>query len=63
MDESYRDLKSLLGLERVMNRRQERMEQVLALVLLWLMRWPCWWARGSGMPCLGESEAPGPVGA
>ncbi len=34
IDESYRDLKSLLGLERVMNKRQERMEQVLALVLL-----------------------------
>ncbi len=34
IDESYRDLKSLLGMERVMNKRQEYMEKVLALILL-----------------------------
>lgn len=34
IDESFRDLKSLLGMKRVMNKRQERMEKVLALVLL-----------------------------
>lgn len=34
IDESYRDLKSLLGMERVMNQSQERMEKVLALVFL-----------------------------
>ena len=34
IDESYRDLKSLLGMERVMNKRQEYLEKVLALILL-----------------------------
>jgi len=34
IEESFRDLKSLLGMARVMNKRQERMEKVLALVLL-----------------------------
>ncbi len=34
IEESYRDLKSLLGMERVMNKRQEYMEKVLALVML-----------------------------
>lgn len=34
IDESYRDLKSLLGMERVMNKRQEYLDKVLALILL-----------------------------
>jgi len=34
IEESYRDLKSLLGIERVMNKRQDRMEKILALILL-----------------------------
>lgn len=34
IDQSFRDQKSLLGLDRVMNQKQARMEQVVALVLL-----------------------------
>ena len=34
MEERFRDLKSLLGMARVMDKRQERMEKALALVLL-----------------------------
>jgi len=34
IDESFKDLKSLLNLEKVMNKRREQMEKVMALVLL-----------------------------
>lgn len=34
IEESFRDLKALLGMGKVMNKRQERMEKVLALLLL-----------------------------
>jgi hypothetical protein len=34
IDESFRDLKNLLGLEKVMNKQQAKMEQVVAWVLL-----------------------------
>jgi len=34
IDESFRDLKSLLGLHRIMNKRQDYMEQIVALVML-----------------------------
>ena len=34
IEETFRDLKSLLGLEKVMNQQQAKMEQMVALVLL-----------------------------
>jgi len=34
IDESFKDLKSLLDLERIMNKKREQMEKVVALVLL-----------------------------
>lgn len=34
IEESFRDMKSLLGLDRVMNKTQEKMEQAVALVLI-----------------------------
>ncbi len=34
IEETFRDLKSLLGLEKVMNKQQAKMEQIVALVLL-----------------------------
>jgi len=34
LDESFRDLKNLLGLEKLMNKKREPWEKMLALVLL-----------------------------
>ena len=34
IEQTFRDLKSLLGLDKLMNKQQEQMEQVMALVLL-----------------------------
>jgi len=34
IDEAFRDQKNLLGMDRVMNKRQDRMEKVLALLLI-----------------------------
>jgi hypothetical protein len=34
IDQTFRDLKSLLGMSRLMNKRQEKMEKMLALLLL-----------------------------
>jgi hypothetical protein len=34
IEESFKDLKSLLHLEKVMNKKREKMERVVALVLL-----------------------------
>jgi len=34
IDESFRDLKGLLNIEKIMNKKQENMEKMVALVLL-----------------------------
>ena len=34
IEESFRDLKSLLGLSKIMNKSRERMEKMVAMVLL-----------------------------
>ncbi len=34
LDQSFRDLKSLLGLEKIMNKKREQLEKMLALILL-----------------------------
>ena len=34
IEESFRDLKNLLGLDRIMNQRRDYLEQVLALVMI-----------------------------
>jgi hypothetical protein len=53
IEQSFRDLKGLLGLEKVMSKKLENLEKLIAF---WLMRWACLSGRPSETRSTGEKK-------